>query len=214
MRYTFSDQEEDVHSDATSRRSKRNTGSDTPAEDGPLVTQSGRQIRVRAGGAYGGSITSNIHDTEGPHQDENGIYARPRRLANAHHRIGTRSDIDMYISSDDMNDHTEHSEPDYGDDEEDEHISEGSEEDEFDGLDIEDNDNITNAEAEELKTLIVRLPVKRFLSQNHASKEFESMQTDEPPDMNVLTKHGNPTQYHATSIETDGASTASSSIPA
>ncbi|KAF2176784.1 hypothetical protein K469DRAFT_606039 [Zopfia rhizophila CBS 207.26] len=58
MKYTFSDEEEEV-SDATSvRRSARHSGRETPAATGPTVTASGRQVRSRATGLYGESLLS------------------------------------------------------------------------------------------------------------------------------------------------------------
>jgi hypothetical protein len=60
MKYTYSDEEDEGYSDATStRRSTRNTGTHTPAEpSGPTVTLSGRQVKSRLGGAYGESLLS------------------------------------------------------------------------------------------------------------------------------------------------------------
>jgi hypothetical protein len=60
MKYTYSDEEDEGYSDATSaRRSARNTGTHTPAEpSGPTVTLSGRQVKSRLGGAYGESLLS------------------------------------------------------------------------------------------------------------------------------------------------------------
>ena len=60
MKYTYSDEEDEGYSDATStRRSTRNTGTHTPAEpSGPTVTLSGRQVKSRHGGAYGESLLS------------------------------------------------------------------------------------------------------------------------------------------------------------
>jgi hypothetical protein len=63
MKYTYSDEEDDIYSDSTNnRRSTRNTGTHTPAEQsGPTITQSGRQVKSRQGGAYGESILSETH---------------------------------------------------------------------------------------------------------------------------------------------------------
>src|SRR5687768_3103961 len=60
MKYTFSEDEDDIYSDSTTaRRSTRNTGTHTPAEPaGPTVTLSGRQVKARQGGAYGESMLS------------------------------------------------------------------------------------------------------------------------------------------------------------
>ena len=67
MRYTFSDEENEVDSDALSvRRSTRNSGRETPGVPpaAPTVTASGRQVRSRATGAYGESLHSG-QTTEG-----------------------------------------------------------------------------------------------------------------------------------------------------
>ena len=59
MKYTYSDDEDIYSYSTTARRSTRNTGTHTPAEpSGPTITQSGRQVKSRHGGAYGESMLS------------------------------------------------------------------------------------------------------------------------------------------------------------
>jgi hypothetical protein len=175
MKYTYSDEEDDIYSDSTTaRRSTRNTGTHTPAEpSGPTITQSGRQVKSRHGGAYGESILSETHGpaisaggfdgtSEEPEGDGNG--GRPRRAAaaaaaatNGWAPKGGRH-IEGYNDVDEMtsDDEGDASEQDYGDDEEEEdHVSLGS--------DVDDPDDLTEDEdLDEVgeKKLIVKLPVK------------------------------------------------------
>jgi hypothetical protein len=175
MKYTYSDEEDDIYSDSTTnRRSTRNTGTHTPAEQsGPTITQSGRQVKSRQGGAYGESILSETHapalsaggfdgTSEEPEGDGSG--GRPRRAAAAAATNGWAAKggrhIEGYNDVDEMTSDEEGdaSEQDYGDDEEeDDHISLGS--------DVDDPDDLTDEderldEAGEKKKLIVKLPVK------------------------------------------------------
>ncbi|KEQ70914.1 hypothetical protein M436DRAFT_12892, partial [Aureobasidium namibiae CBS 147.97] len=62
IRYTYSDNEDE--SDATgSRRSARYSGHSTPADSGPVVTASGRQVRPARTGIYGESLLSGQAET-------------------------------------------------------------------------------------------------------------------------------------------------------
>jgi len=174
MKYTYSDEEDEGYSDATTtRRSTRNTGTHTPAEGlAPTVTLSGRQVKARQGGAYGESILSG---TQAPavaagslsgtsEEPENGeeTGGRPRRAAAA--KVTTNgwgskgAHIEGYNSVDAMDsDEDDASEQDYGDDEEDDHVSLQS--------DVDDQDDLTDADeipedADGKKSLLVKLPVK------------------------------------------------------
>jgi hypothetical protein len=53
MKYSYSDEEDEGSDFSGVRRSTRNSGISTPAETGPTVTQSGRQVKSRIGGMYG-----------------------------------------------------------------------------------------------------------------------------------------------------------------
>ena len=179
MKYTYSEgeDEDDGYSDATtSRRSTRNTGTHTPAEGlAPTVTQSGRQVKARQGGAYGESIlsgsnapaisvggydgTSDGFENDAATDDNAG---RPRRAAaiNSNGRTpkGGRH-IEGYNDVDEMTSDEEGDadEQDYGDDEE---------EDDPVLSDVEDQDDMTDADEDEemqdteKKSLVVKLPVK------------------------------------------------------
>ena len=58
LRYTFEDEDDFEDSDVSFRRSGRHSDRSTPAERGPVVTASGRQVRTREGGMYGESLLS------------------------------------------------------------------------------------------------------------------------------------------------------------
>lgn len=188
MKYTFSDEDEDIYSDATStRRSTRNTGTHTPAEpSGPTITQSGRQVKARQGGAYGESMLSGQAAAGEENSDGTEAEAtsgRPRRAAATNHtRNGWPANggrhIEGYNDVDEMTSDEEGdaSEQDYGmkrnpptpqlqtsnsligdDEEEDDIIPLES--------DVEDQDELTDEEdvemeASEKKKLIIKLPVK------------------------------------------------------
>lgn len=181
MKYTYSDEEDEGYSDATtSRRSTRNTGTHTPAEGlAPTVTLSGRQVKARQGGAYGESALSGTHtpavalggydgpsdEPEHPEHEEDGG-GRPRRAAAAN--AGGKGSgvskggahIEGYNSVDEMNDSDEDdaSEQDYGDDEEeDDHVSLESDKDEDDLTDEEDE---LDDGLEMKQSLVVKLQVK------------------------------------------------------
>jgi hypothetical protein len=159
IKYTYSDDEDDIYSDATSnRRSTRNTGANTPAEpSGPLITQSGRQVRTRNGDAYGGSSTAANSETGG--DDE--VLARggrPRRAA-ANLRGGS------YNSALDTDEDEE--EQDYGDDEDDEDdedavVSPVDDDDDADEMEEADGDLEEDVAElkEDKKSLVITLPIK------------------------------------------------------
>jgi hypothetical protein len=174
MKYTYSDEEDDIYSDSTTaRRSTRNTGTHTPTEpSGPTITQSGRQVKSRHGGAYGESILSETHgpaisaggfDGTSEEPEGDGNRGRPRRAAAAAATNGWAAKgglhIEGYNDVDEMtsDDEGDASEQDYGDDEEeDDHVSLVSD---VDPDDLTDEDEDLDA-AGEKKKLIVKLPVK------------------------------------------------------
>lgn len=180
IKYTYSDDEDDLYSDSTTRRSTRNTGTHTPAEPtGPTVTLSGRQVRSRLGGEYGESMTGNNQTAiavggydggnESPENDDS-MNGRPPRRAAATNKDSTGNsrkggrNIDGYNSVDDMDDEDEASEQDYGDDEEeDDIVSLASEGEEEEDEEIVDDDVDMVDELDELdakKSLLVTLPIK------------------------------------------------------
>jgi hypothetical protein len=171
MKYTFSDDEDDIYSDSTTtRRSTRNTGTHTPAEPAaPTVTLSGRQVKARQGGAYGESMLSGqvavADDTIGTsaEPEDDVTDGRPRRAAatNGWSKPGKGGrHIEGYNNVDEMSSDEEGdaSEQDYGDDEEeDDHVSLASDVEEPDDESEEDAEMIDDVEKE---SLVVKLPVK------------------------------------------------------
>ena len=165
MKYTYSDDEDEEFSDTTTtRRSTRNTGTNTPSE-GPTVTLSGRQVKPRHGGAYGESLISGapspalsaaFDGASGVEESEES--SRPRRAAsrglNGYATKGGKH-IAGYNSVDEIDDEDDASEQDYGDDEEDdEHVPLESD---GDGAgDLTDEDDMEDDD--EPKSLIVKLP--------------------------------------------------------
>lgn len=173
MKYTFSDEEDDIYSDNTVRRSTRNTRNHTPIEPaGPTFTQSGRQVRARQTGIYGESLHSGAHATaatvgldgtvDEQDDDEDIVSRRPRRAAAAINENGKRphsgNHIHGYNSVDDMEDEEDASEQDYGDEEEDEHVPVESDVDEPISDDDEEMENGPEEEAKD--RMIVKLRVK------------------------------------------------------
>jgi hypothetical protein len=169
MKYTYSDEEDEIYSDATtSRRSTRTTRTHTPAEGLiPTVTLSGRQVKARQGGTYGESMLSGAQNSavavggsdgisDDPDENDEG---RPRRAA-ATNGWGSRggAHIEGYNSVDEMDsDEDDASEQDYGDDEEeDEHVPLDSD---ADGVDITDDEEL-DEDLDDKKTLLIKLPVK------------------------------------------------------
>ncbi|TVY84900.1 hypothetical protein LSUE1_G000325 [Lachnellula suecica] len=179
MKYTYSEDEDEGYSDSTSRRSTRNTGTHTPAENsGPTVTQSGRQVKARQGGAYGESILSGANGAatpadsymDGSDELDNGTEGddggRPRRAAAANGAANSRAPrggrhIEGYNDVDEMTSDEEGdaSEQDYGDDEEEEdHVSLASDVNDQDELSDKDEDE--EMQDGEKKSLVVKLLVK------------------------------------------------------
>lgn len=85
MKYTYSDDDDNFMSDSTgNRRSARNTGTNTPAEIGPVTTSSGRQARAppRLNMVPGESAPESVQG-DGSEYDQNtlGSSGRPKRSA-------------------------------------------------------------------------------------------------------------------------------------
>ena len=167
MKYTFSDDEDDIYSDSTTaRRSTRNTGTHTPAEpSAPTVTLSGRQVKTRQGGTYGESMLSGQvafdKDPNGTSEEpeEEVIGGRPRRSAVANGWAKGGQHIEGYNNVDEMSSDEEGdaSEQDYGDDEEeDEHVSLASD---VEDAEIDSEDDVAMDDSEK-QSLVVKLPVK------------------------------------------------------
>lgn len=205
MKYTYDEEDEDMYSDSTSARpSTRNTRGHTPNE-GPTVTQSGRQVKQRQGGLYGESALSGLsHDVS---EDElaDGISGRSRRSRSAngdvHARAG-RIKIDDASSDED-----DASEVDYGGDEsegDDNAYEENGDEEEEDDADEEMNEDLVPEEEVEKKSLIVKLPVKTPTpepkSPEVVSKQHQQQQPLPPPSAPAATD-SQPQLKQAVSVE-------------
>lgn len=170
MKYTYSDEDEIYSDTTTSRRSTRNTRRNTP--EGPTVTQSGRQVKSRQGGAYGESILSGARASVGLTDEADNSEStggRPRRAAVAAAAAGSTNGrpkggrhIEGYNNVDEMTSDEEGdaSEQDYGDDEEDDPVSLASDVDDQDELTDSEEPEDSAKENGEKKSLLVKLPVK------------------------------------------------------
>lgn len=174
IKYTYSDEEDEYDSDEnkSTRRSTRNTGTHTPAEPfGPIITQSGRQVRSRQGGAYGESVLSGTRGSSAAAEEENatadndgGVQSgRPSRRAAAAAATAisgpSRSRVAHYNSLDDMDDEDDASEQDYGDDDEDDDIVPLADDNDVEASD-EDMADAEEESSEKKKILVVTLPLK------------------------------------------------------
>lgn len=138
MKYTYSDDDEFVSDSTGTRRSGRNTGTNTPAEPaGPVTTASGRQIKAPSRMTVD---AQNNLTTTSPERDEDarpsskgsstGPTGRPRRAAAANHGTNGWAPSTRTRGQKSMDDEEEdESEPDLCDDEE-EHVPDESEEEE------------------------------------------------------------------------------------
>ncbi|KAL6403749.1 hypothetical protein AUP68_13119 [Ilyonectria robusta] len=173
MKYTYSDDEDVSFSDSTTRRSTRNTGTNTPAEPGPVTTSSGRQIRAstRLNATTGSSAPGSVQGDTSELEKEGSVgpTGRPRRSAAVNHgTTGWAATSNRSRRNADESD--DESEADFGDDEGDvdAHVPEESEEeDEFD----EDEAMVDDDLGDEPQSLVVKLSVtppqlKRVLAPN------------------------------------------------
>jgi hypothetical protein len=115
MRYTYDeDDDEDSSEGLDTRRSTRNSGAMTPADNaGPTVTLSGRQVRSRLGGVYGESLLSgqNTDTRSSPATDASEGPVRASRSGLAGHSR-RRVDDDGETSSEEEWDGGDEDEPD------------------------------------------------------------------------------------------------------
>lgn len=181
-KYTYDDDEDyEFGSDSTAtRRSTRNTGTNTPAEPaGPVTTASGRQVRApsrlnvetRSNNGGGTSASNSVREDSEMRDDEpasaTGRGGRPLRSAAINHGMNGWAPTSKKKSGDtdeyDSDAEDEESEPDFGGDEEDEHVPDESEE-EVDEEFEEDDANMVDGDGEGPDTsLVVKLPVKAVL---------------------------------------------------
>lgn len=174
IKYTFSD-EEDIFSDSTGHRhSTRNTGTNTPAETGPVTTSSGRQIRApsRLNAPMGDSAPGSVQsDTpEGEKESSVGPTGRPRRSAAVTQDANGWTESKTGSHRNASADSDEESEAEFGDDEDDADAQipeESEEEDDFN----EDEAMVDDDLDDQPRSLIVKLAItaptlKRVLTPN------------------------------------------------
>lgn len=217
MKYTYSDDEDDFYSDSTSRRSTRNTGTHTPADTGPVITASGRQVRPRHGGAYGESMLTDAQPQaisvggydgigETPEGADSSL-GRSRRAAVAkggHH-------IEGYNSVDELDDEDDASEQDFGDDDdEDDHVPLESDEepDDFSDDDVADDEMDIDTDAQDSKSLVIKLPLKTPTPERKPSHKLELS----PSESAAESKSHPVDSINDTKVEDDGELNAPSHI--
>ncbi|KAK7908610.1 hypothetical protein PG985_015913 [Apiospora marii] len=179
MKYTYSDDDEFVSDSTGTRRSGRNTGTNTPAEPtGPVTTASGRQIkapsRMTVDASNNLTTTSPERDEEGRPSSKGssvGPTGRPRRSAAVNHSTNGWAPSTRARGQKSMDDEEEdESEPDLGDDEED-HVPEESDEEDEEEEDedelAEEEDEVMGDDDEEAdlddspKSMVVKLKVPK-----------------------------------------------------
>lgn len=236
MKYTYSDDEDDIYSDTTSRRSTRNTGTHTPAEPPPpTVTQSGRQVRSRHGGAYGESMLSGTHtpsvaaaeyyDTgEQPESENDDVVnsRRPRRAATTNQSRDSKTSRDDrhiggYNSVDDMDEEDDASEQDYGDDEEDDDVASLASDDDNDELsdgDVDMEDDLAELQVDK-KSLVVTLPLKSPTPEKKPTIKLKLSPGKKPVEENVAAENTpNRTLFDARTTQNDALNMGSRFIDA
>ena len=135
LRYTYDDGDEFDSDDAPVRRSGRQSARDSsPAQSGPTVTASGRQVRSRATGTYGETLHSGqTTDRASPATGEytrSDVSEEPRQGRST--RAGNRTHLSREVDSEEDDDATSW---DGGDEDE----------DEPEPMDLDDNDDQNDA---------------------------------------------------------------------
>ena len=176
IRYTYSDNEDE--SDATgSRRSARHSGHSTPADSGPVVTASGRQVRPARTGIYGESLLSGQAETPDYAASETSrtsgratrnstrlspLHEDRKRKSRGYNSVDDESDEEDAPSSGNEWD---------GDDDDD------NDEDDVDMADGEDEDDM-DLDQDVERSLVVKLRVKR---PQQVKTETASVEEKPPP---------------------------------
>ncbi|OOQ89797.1 hypothetical protein PEBR_06605 [Penicillium brasilianum] len=165
LKYTYDDDEDIFSDDQPTRRSARNSSGVTAAEPSrPRFTASGRQVRSRAGGAYGESLLSGQRE-DSEYEEEDG--ARPQRSRTSTHPNGYSG-----YGFDDLDDESEARSNDSGNE------WDGGDEEEIDfegddeGEDASGDESIVNGEP---RSLVVQL---RYSKGNASGGPKDP---DEPP---------------------------------
>ncbi|KAJ5381308.1 uncharacterized protein N7496_003736 [Penicillium cataractarum] len=165
LKYTYDDDEDIFSDDQPTRRSARNSSGVTAAEPSrPRFTASGRQVRSRAGGAYGESLLSGQRE-DSDYDEEDG--ARPQRSRTSTHPNGYSG-----YGLDDLDDESEARSNDSGNEwdggDEEENDFEGDDE----GEDASGDESVVNGEP---RSLVVQLRYSK------GSASGGPKDPDEPP---------------------------------
>lgn len=165
LKYTYDDDEDIFSDDQPARRSARNSSGVTAAEPSrPRFTASGRQVRSRAGGAYGESLLSGQRE-ESDYEEEDA--ARPQRNRTSTHPNGYSG-----YGLDDLEDESDARSSDSGNEwdggDEDENDFEGDD----DGDDASGDESVINGEP---RSLVVQLRYSKGKAPNGPQDP------DEPP---------------------------------
>ncbi len=200
MRYTFSDEDEDASDAASTRRSTRNSGVNTPAEpSGPKFTASGRQVKARARGLYGetqlsGQTTDSVAPAAGG--PESAIDGQEEPIANGRsRRSGLRKEVNGrpkggnhisgYNSVDEMESESSEGEWDGGEDDDDDVDEPVIDDDEVDDEDMSQGDTDTDDAG---RTLVVQLryPKNGDLKPNRRLDCTGPLETKSQPSLTIL----------------------------
>ncbi|KAJ5495379.1 hypothetical protein N7539_000495 [Penicillium diatomitis] len=166
LKYTYDDDEDIFSDEQPTRRSARNSSALSSSEPArPQFTASGRQVRSRAGGAYGESLLSGQREDSENEEDET---ERPQR-----NRMSSRSNGYSGYDLDDLDGESEAKSDESGNEwdggDEDENDLEGDEEE---GEDVSGDESVINGEP---RSLMVHLRYSK-------PGAFEVSQgSDEPP---------------------------------
>lgn len=206
MRYNYDDDFGDDSDELSNQRSTRQSNRSTPADMGPVVTASGRQVRARGGGMYGESLLSGQAtnaDTPGSEDFDDKLEASeaPRTMARPG-RVGAldgnrkRKHIDGYNAVDQMSDEDDASESENewngGDDEEEVDDNAAEDEDEDDEEDMSEDEDDEHLEP---SSRIVKLKIGRHseLPNGDGTSEMAKQESKiETPTVNGLSAQGLP----------------------
>ncbi|SPO02843.1 uncharacterized protein DNG_05519 [Cephalotrichum gorgonifer] len=165
VKYTYSDDEDDVFGDSGLRRSTRNTGTSTPADPtSQVTTMSGRQVRPPTrlnpdGESTSGSVQGDVSDTNSKQGDLVGSNGRARRAAARNHSANGWADRSGDSMEEDDED-DEASEADYGGDEGDgDHVPDESNDDDDDDDLVEEELLKEDLDVQDDKSFVVKLAV-------------------------------------------------------
>ncbi|KAG5951270.1 hypothetical protein E4U53_003453 [Claviceps sorghi] len=158
IKYTFSDDEDGFHSDSTGyRRSVRNTGANTPADNGPATTSSGRQIRVppRLNMVGDESVSGSLREEQPELGLDHSTEAAGRSRRSAAHQGTSNRQAEGSRRGETVGE----SEDDFGDDEDDKDVHVPAEESEDEDESFNEEIVVKDDVLEQPQSLVVKLSV-------------------------------------------------------